>query len=219
MDRNLIEFKTFDFELKEVSDKENEGKIEGYASTFGNMDQGFDIVEKGAFKKTVKDLKGKWPVLADHMPMDQIGWNESAVEDDHGLFTVSSLTLEVQKAREKYALAKKAKEIGARMGLSIGYSVIKSEPDNANTRIRRLKELKMWEHSIVTFPMNTEALITSAKAVGSFDKAVYLIRQLKQNGISLKDLEMALQKEAADVDQDPTKICQSIENLIQKFKS
>ncbi len=215
-----IEYKTFPFEVKEANDTSpNEGVLEGYASTFGNMDQGFDIVEKGAFKKTLKDNKGKFPILADHNPYEHIGWNESAKEDDTGLLVKGSVMLDVQKGREKMSLAKKALEIKAPMGLSIGYTTITAEPDKENVRIRRLKELKLWEYSIVTFPMNTAAMVTAAKSVGAVDKAAFLISQLKEQGISIHDLELALRKEAADLDFEPTKITQGLDNLIAKFRN
>jgi hypothetical protein len=50
---------------------------------------------------------------------------------------------------------------GALKGLSIGYDVVK---DNWEKRIRYLKELKLWEVSVVTFPCNTLAGTTSVKA-------------------------------------------------------
>lgn len=221
-DRKQIEFKTFEFEVieaKEVGDSQKEAIIEGYASTFGNIDQGFDVVDKGAFKQTLKLNKGRVPILADHNPYEQIGWNEKASEDSTGLAVVGALVLDVAKARERLALAKKALEIDARTGLSIGYSTIKAEPDQANPRIRRLKELKLWEYSFVTFPMNTEALVTAAKSIGQIDKAFELVKALKEQGINLKDLEIALRQEAARVDEDPTLISQSLDNLILKFKS
>ena len=219
--KRAIEFKTFAFDIqeaKEIGDGK-EAIIEGYASTFGNMDQGFDIVSKGAFKATIKATKGKFPILADHNPHEQIGWNEEASEDETGLLVRGALVLDVRKAVERLALAKKALAIKARAGLSIGYSTIKSEPDQSNTRVRILKELKLWEYSFVTFPMNTEALITAAKSVGAIDNLKTLIETLKAEGVKLKDLEIALRKEAADADQDPTKISQSIDSLILKFKS
>lgn len=215
-----IEYKTFGFEVKEAEETENknEGVIEGYASTFGNMDQGFDVVEKGAFKATLKLNKGRVPILADHDPHSQIGWNVDAKEDSEGLLVRGAIMLDVQKGREKYALAKKALEIKAPAGISIGFTTIKAEPDADNTRIRRIKEVKLWEYSLVTFPMNTEAMVTAAKSIGQFDKAQFILAQLKNLGISLKDLELALQKEAAESDLDPTKISQSLDNLMKKFE-
>lgn len=220
-----IEYKTFEFDFKDVAeggknaDGNNVGIIEGYASTFGNMDLGFDIMEKGAFKKTLKETKAKWPILADHMPDSHIGYNLEGEEDDKGLYTKSEVNLDVEKGREKYSLAKQAKRVGGRMGMSIGFTLVKAEPDKENPRIRRIKEVKMWEHSLVTFPMNTRAFVDSAKSIGAIDKANYLISLLKQQGVSLRDLEIALRTEAAKQDEDPTKISQSIDNLIAKFKS
>lgn len=214
-----IEYKTFPFEIKELNSNEEEGKIQGYASTFGNMDQGFDIVMKGAFKKTLKENKGKFPILADHNPYDHIGYNEKALEDNTGLFVDGSIMLTVRKGAEKYALAKKSIEIKTPMGLSIGYTTIKATPDSANPRIRRLEELKLWEYSLTTFPMNTEAMVTAAKSLGVADKAAFILTQLKEQGISIQDLELALRKEAADKDYEPTKITQSLDNLIEKFRN
>lgn len=56
------EIKTFDFKVDATDVKS--GLIRGYASTFGNIDLGDDIVEQGAFKKTLKETGGKWPILA-----------------------------------------------------------------------------------------------------------------------------------------------------------
>jgi HK97 family phage prohead protease len=218
-ENRVIEFKTFDFELREVkeSDDGNTGRIEGYASTFGNIDLGFDKVIKGAFKKTIKEFR-KWPILADHSPWEQIGINVEAAEDDKGLAVVGELELGVTKAKEKWLLAKQAKKHGGRAGLSIGYLPIKSEPDSDSPRVRLLKEIKMYEYSLVTFPMNTQALITAAKSVGRVDKVKFLLQHLSDNEITLKDLEIALRNEAAQVDEDPALISQSIDNLISKFK-
>lgn len=216
-----VEYKTFEFSdfKANKSDDESKGTIEGYASTFGNMDLGFDIVDKGAFKNTIKTSGINWPILADHSPYKQVGWNTEASEDSKGLYVVGELDLEVGLAKERFSLVKSAQKIGARMGLSIGYATIKAIPDESNPSIRRLKELKMYEYSLVTFPMNTEAMVTAAKSIGAVERASFLINQLKSEGVSLKDFEIALRKEAAKNDQDPTKICQSIDNLILKFKS
>lgn len=216
-----MEYKTFEFEFvetKQSKEDQDVGIVEGYASTFGNIDLGFDVIDKGAFKKTIKESV-KWPILADHNPYTPLGINTEASEDSKGLAIVGELELGVKLAKERYLLAKQAKRHGGRAGLSIGYATIKAEPDTKNPRIRRLKELKMYEYSFVTFPMNTQAMVTAAKSVGAVDKAHFLIQHLKSIGVSLKDLELALQIEAANQDHDPTKISQSIDNLITKFRN
>lgn len=154
------EQKTFELELKEISE---EGLFTGYASTFGNIDLGGDIVDSGAFKKTLKESKGKVPILAHHDTRNQIGWNMTAIEDEKGLLVTGQLDLNVQKAREQHSLMKMAKSLGARPGLSIGYRTIKAEPDKTNPTVRRLKELKLLEYSVVVFPMNEMASIDDVK--------------------------------------------------------
>lgn len=175
-----IQYKTF---ALKVDDMDENGMIRGYASTFGNVDQGLDVVSKGAFKKSLKENGGVFPILADHNPSDHIGWNKRANEDDSGLFVEGKLDLNVQKAREKYSLAKTALSLGAKMGLSIGYMTIKAEPDRDRPMVRHLKELKLFEYSIVTFPMNTEAMITSSKSLATVDKTKFIIQQLLEQGI------------------------------------
>lgn len=211
-----VEYKTFSLKLDDV---DTQGTIRGYASTFGNVDLGFDVVSKGAFKKSIKESGGgKIPILADHDPSKQIGWNFRAEEDDTGLFVEGKLDLNVQSAREKYSLAKTALSLGAKMGLSIGYMTIKAEPDRDKPMVRHLKELKLFEYSIVTFPMNTEAMITSAKSLVGVDRARYLISELSKSGVSRDEIEKALHIEAADPQIDP-KILQSMDNIIKAMRS
>jgi HK97 family phage prohead protease len=182
------------------------------------VDLGGDRVIKGAFKKTIKENM-KWPILADHNPYSPLGVNLSASEDSKGLYVEGELELGVEKAKEKYLLAKQAQRHGARSGLSIGYQVIKAEPGKDSPTIYDLKEIKMYEYSLVTFPMNTEALITGAKSFGAIDKVKFLMKHIFNEEISLRDLEIALKDEAARVDHDPTLVSQSIDNLIKKFQS
>ncbi len=219
MSRTSINYMTVPFEFKAVDEVQKFGNVKGYASVFGNIDLGLDVVDRGAFNKTLKDSGGKVIILADHMPDRPIGWNKEGREDEYGLKVNGDLNLDVQLARERYSLAKQAFEIGAPTGLSIGYTTIKAEPDSTNPRIRRLKELKLWEYSFVTFPMNTAAMLTAAKSIGAIDKAQFLIQHLKHQGVTLRDFEQALQVEAANQSEDPSQIAQSLDNLIAKFKS
>lgn len=212
-----VEFKTFSLKLDDV---DTQGTIRGYASTFGNVDLGFDVVDKGAFKKSIKESGGgKVPILADHNPCSQIGWNFRAEEDDTGLFVEGKLDLNVQAAREKYSLAKTALSLGAKMGLSIGYMTIKAEPDRDKPMVRHLKELKLFEYSIVTFPMNTESMITSAKSLAGVDRAQYLITELSKSGVSRDEIKQALQIEAANPDEDPSQMIQSLDKFLKTLRT
>ena len=207
-------FKVFPFEIK---DADAQGFIRGYASTFGNVDLGLDIVDKGAFKKTIKETSGgKFPILADHDPSKLIGWNIRAEEDETGLKVEGQLDLNVQLAKERYSLARKALEHGIQMGLSIGYMTIKAEPDREKPMVRRLKELKLFEYSIVTFPMNTEAMITAAKSALTNDRVTLIMEEAKKLGLTIDDLKSALQGAAPT--NDPSQMAQSIDEIIKKFK-
>ncbi len=157
----MKEIKSFPFKMDQVGDT---GEFAGYASTFGEIDLGGDVVEKGAFKKTLRESQRKIPVLDHHDPARQIGWNLEAREDDRGLLVRGLLDLNVRAARERHSLMKMAVKVGGRTGLSIGFRTIKEGPDKSNPIVRRLKEIQFFEYSVVTFPMNTGAGVTTVKA-------------------------------------------------------
>lgn len=156
------EIKTFEFKVEDADSKK--GVIRGFASTFGNIDYGDDVVDAGAFKKTIQETRGLVPILADHDPSKPIGWNVRAAETEKGLFVEGQINLKTQLGKDRYEIAQQALEVGAKMGLSIGYGVIKAMPDKERPAVRRLKELKLYEYSIVIFPMNNQAMITAAKS-------------------------------------------------------
>lgn len=207
-----IEHKSFELDLKGIQEDEGGkvGIIRGYASTFGNIDLGGDVVDAGAFKKTLKESKGKVPILADHNPYKQIGWGTRGEEDDKGLAVEGEVDLENPDGKAKWNLAKKALEIGAKMGISIGYQTIKAEQDKTNPTIRRLKEIKLYEWSIVTFPMNTSAMVTAAKhfdgvlTQSEFAQAIRI--KSRELGIPMNALfeeALRLHEAASEDEQDP----------------
>lgn len=152
------------FEIKSIDET---GVVEGYASVFSNVDHGGDIVAKGAFSESLKRSKAngqKIKMLWQHNQDDPIGvWN-SLEEDDNGLFVKGKLIMEVKKAREAHALMKS----GVIDGLSIGYTAVKSKRQG-NARL--LEQVNLFEVSLVTFPMNESASITSVKS-SDFEEVV-----------------------------------------------
>jgi HK97 family phage prohead protease len=73
-----------------------------------------------------------------------------------GLAIEGQLVLEVGKAKEAYSLLK-AKVL---RGLSIGYDAIKSDYKDG---VRYLRELKLFEVSLVVMPMNELAQVSAVK--------------------------------------------------------
>lgn len=215
--REAKSFRTFQFKVESASENSDTGMIKGYASTFGNVDQGWDIVDPGAFTKSIQESKGRWPILLDHDSTKQVGWNIEASEDNYGLRVNGEMQLITDEARNRYKLAKRAMELGTKMGLSIGYTTIKSEPDYDRPMVRHLKEVRLWEYSIVTFPMNEQASVDGVKKL--FDG-------LKNRGYTQSQIEEALKKlgmqpgrssEPPESMQADPELLQSVDRLLKLF--
>jgi len=141
------------FEIKEIS---AEGSFEGMLSPYGNLDLTGDVVEKGAFTKTLLEHGNTVPMLWQHKTDCPIG--ELALEDrPDGLWARGQLLMALPEAQKAYLLVK------ARIvkGLSIGYESVKDAIENS---VRHLKEIRLYEGSVVTFPANLQALIATVKA-------------------------------------------------------
>ena len=130
--------------------------IRAYASTF-DLDQGNDIIHPGAFKKTISERLDRVKVLRNHS--DLIGRPISAIEDGKGLLTESYIGKH-DLGEETLMLAKD----GILDSLSIGYSV-PSGKSNYSGDIRNIHEVKLFEWSVVDFPMNEAARIIDVKSI------------------------------------------------------
>ncbi len=135
------------------------GVIEGYASLFGVVDSGGDIVMPGAFARSLarRGAKGV-KMLWQHNAAEPIGVWTSLTEDVKGLKVVGRLDLSVARAREALSLIRG----GAVDGLSIGFRAVRVATDKSSG-FRRLSEIDLWEISVVTFPMQTLARIDAVK--------------------------------------------------------
>lgn len=143
------------FELKAVSDA---GEFEGYASIFGNVDHGGDVIQPGAFKEIVANHDGKVPVLWQHRQDSPIGVAEVS-QDTTGLRFKGRLVLDDPQARQAYSHMK----AGSVRGMSIGYDVLAGGAQILASGVRSLTGLKLWEISLVTFGMNPLAGVTGVK--------------------------------------------------------
>lgn len=151
-----METKDFKFKLDDTDDEK--GTFTGFASVFDAVDSYNEIVEKGAFRKTLKDNDGKFPLTWFHNVNEPLGII-NARERKHGLEVDGHLNLDVQSAREKRSLMKQ----GAIKGLSIGFKTIKDEWEDD---IRKLKEIKLYEIGLITlnFQACPGAEVTDVKA-------------------------------------------------------
>lgn len=154
------------FELKEFQDNENYFKFSGYASTFNNVDRGDDVVLKGAFINTIsrlmkKNKKGKLPLLWQHDKQMPIGIFTNLVEDKEGLYVEG----EMPKS-DTFVSGRVVPQmnIGSIDSMSIGYGTIDYDLEKEK---RILKQLELFEISLVTTPMNERAVITDMKCKGA----------------------------------------------------
>ena len=146
----------FNFSVKSMQE---DGSFAGYASVFGIVDSQNDAVLKGAFKNSLLARAGRIKLLWQHQITQPIGVFTLINEDSYGLYIEGRLLLDLQRGSEAYSLLKS----GAINGLSIGYSVI-SAGYNPENNIRLITDLELCEISIVTFPANEAAVVTSVKS-------------------------------------------------------
>ncbi len=149
------EYKTLSFKADEFD--EEEGIFSGYAAVFNNVDSGGDVIEPGAFTKTIAEGWERVKILALHndgwLP---IGRPLELREDSNGLFIKAKIS-DTSMGRDIKVLLKD----GVLNELSIGYDPVVFDYDE--TGIRHLREVKLWETSLVTWAMNPQAVVTDYK--------------------------------------------------------
>jgi len=146
-------------EIKAVA---QDGTFTGYASVFEVLDSQNEIVERGAFAKTLALWRSRAAapaMLWMHDPTQPIGLWLSMAEDANGLAVCGRLALATQKGMEAYELLR----MKALTGLSIGYRVVQSRQDSRR-KARVLTEVDLFEVSLVTFPANDAARVSAVKA-------------------------------------------------------
>ncbi len=154
------------------------GEITGYGSVFDVRDSQKSAVLPGAFRKSLaawRDRGRSPPMLWQHDANEPIGVWTALAEDRRGLKVTGTVNLEIEQGREAWSLVKQR----AVTGLSIGFTVVAEDFDRAND-IRLLREVDLWEISLVTFPANSEAHL---EPVRFSDRSAYE-RFLRQHGVA-----------------------------------
>lgn len=155
--------------------------FKGYGAVFGNVDAYGDVISPGAFADTLAATQksGQWPAMllqhggygmsADDMTPIGI-WTELS-EDGHGLKVEGKLA-DTPRGREAYALLKMDPR-PAINGLSIGYIAKEAVPRSKPEEPRRtLKRVDLIEVSLVTFPANGKARISSVKQLADNEREI-----------------------------------------------
>ncbi|GGC87374.1 HK97 family phage prohead protease [Halopseudomonas salina] len=149
------------FKLKSIND---DGTFAGYGSVFDVVDSYSDVVHKGAFQGSLdawKERGGQPAMLWQHKFDEPIGIYTKMEEDDVGLYVEGRLLIDDDPLAKRAYAHLKARSI---TGLSIGYDIPPggAEWDN-KAGVFRLKNINLWEVSLVTFPANDAARVETVK--------------------------------------------------------
>lgn len=148
------------------------GTVTGYASTFDRDPDSYgDVIAKGAFAKTLDEWEAKRadgvyiPLLYGHStddPAYNIGRVVSAVEDERGLL----VTAEFDPDNEKAQYVRKLVKEGRLYQFSFAFDCTKwGEVElEDGTKARELRELAVYEVSLVQIPANQHAEVVEVKS-------------------------------------------------------
>lgn len=203
--------KTCTLEIKDISEKE--GIVSGYFSAFGNIDSDGDIIEHGAFTKTLNERgpqssKPRIKHLLDHMTSKVIGVIQELKEDNKGLYYISKLG--------NHTLGKDALHMymdGIITEHSIGFETIKAERDKEN-KITRIKEIRLWEgSSLQTWGANPDTPVQGVKGIdktpSQYIERINIISKALRNGKYTDETFELLEIELKQIQE-------VINNLLQK---
>ena len=160
----LFERAYIPFEIEEIraaNDNEDGSRstFTGKAAVFNNVDLMGDTIKPGAFKGSIRTPR-KIKMLWQHSSFEPVGVWKSLEEKGDALVAEGELLLDVQRAAEARVLMK----AGAVDGLSVGFQIPKggaSFDDDTGRRV--INKAILWEISLVTFPANPKARLTSVK--------------------------------------------------------
>lgn len=163
----------------EISDiDENLGIVKGYGSIFGNVDSDNDIIDKGAYRRTIKNNGKRVKYIYQHDITKPIGKMRELYEDDKGLGFVAEVP-KTTFGNEVLELMK----YGVIDENSVGIMPVKKDFNDDGVRV--IKEVKLFEISAVTLASNEEAKILEVKGESQkidyytkrFDNLIKVIRK------------------------------------------
>jgi HK97 family phage prohead protease len=162
---------------------ESQGIVEHFVAIMGNLDEGKDVIDMGAFRKSLAERKNRIRVLDQHQtdsvlrvigkPLDirEVGRDELTAEvleyapdAEGGLLATTQYAVRTDNGRNVFELIKG----GFADESSIGYDAVQVHHedvliDGKKVTVRRLKEIRLWEYSNVIFGMNQATAVVSAK--------------------------------------------------------
>ena len=134
-------------------------QVEGYISTLGNIDSGLDVIVPGAFDDALASGR-RVKFLFAHNQEKVLGPPLDLRLDDVGLFATGRLSKTDLGAYVHTLLLD-----GGIDSWSIGYVATAFDyQETPQGLVRRIKNLELYEASLLPLPMNEAAVVTSVKA-------------------------------------------------------
>lgn len=220
MKENL--YRSFEFKA-EIKDLREDGTFSGVASVTGVEDLGGDIIDKSAFNKTLEENSSP-VILWQHDPGEPIGQGEVKMWQGKLLITGK---LDIDDDETALKAYKKLKRNRVK-GLSIGFTTVKAAweklEEGGKTRfIRRIQELKLWEVSIVTFPMQPAAQVTRVKSSDEFNERISALETavsaLSAKQSATPEGEPAPAKEPPPLTQEPAEDHSRLMQLVRGIRA
>lgn len=150
-----------------VKDIDEKGMVLFHASVFNTPDRVKDIVEFGAYKKTINENFKEIQHYKNHNSSLMPGVVHELSEDKYGLLVKSKLILGTQVGAETYEEYKAMAEAGKSMSHSIGYNPVREEQKG---EFNHLKEIFLYEVSSLTNrPAHPDALTQGIKSLKDMD--------------------------------------------------
>lgn len=169
---------------------EKAGIVKGYGSIFGNVDSDGDIINQGAYKKTIVESGKRVKYLYQHDMDKPIGKMIHLEEDPKGLIFEAS----VPKTRLGMDVIELIKA-GVLTENSVGILPIQKEMVGEH---RHINEVRLFEISAVTLAANDQAMIMDVKGNIDTDKVLAkydrLAKLIRKGNIS-DELGFALESE------------------------
>lgn len=128
--------------------------FKGYAAIFNNVDLQGDIIDPGAFRRTVSHKGPTRPLLWSHDVAAPLGWID-VEEDTRGLRGTCRILTDLTKGKDAVKLI----STGLITAMSIGFRLPEKSTEWDSNHFRHLKEIDLMETSLVLFPANQRALL------------------------------------------------------------
>lgn len=166
------------FLVKDYDDKTR--MVKGYASVFKNLDSDSDVIFKGAFKRTIKaqgpEGRDMVKLCAQHDMSRPIGKIMKLEENEEGLYMEAKFGTHTD-GEDYYRMTKE----GIINEFSVGFVPVEKEENEQGGL--DIKQIKLYEVSMVTVAANDKAVVTDVKSADPMK----LIKQIEgQDDLAFK---------------------------------